>query len=288
MNTALLDNLAVANRPPQFSLLEKAIAAFTRSPAVHSLHVRGSLAVGTADRLSDLDFIIAVHDPNFGSFVRVTDALMSAELGAVLPGWRDTIVAKMGGLGYVYLVVYEDKLYQLDLYLVPVSRLDTVLAQTRAVPVYLAEGVVNRPYSHVDWVVTSTLERPYTPSELLVEILVLGQMIRKRIARGQRFIAYAELFALHTATKNLIKTSLVPDSSFYGWYHLVEEIGATPLGRRCLADLDRLISGSAVPSNQDLTHALTTSLELAERAAPGVVEALRPAIDAYWHYLELP
>ncbi|MET8263161.1 hypothetical protein [Micromonospora sp. NPDC005174] len=284
--STLLDTVAAANLPHQFELLEKSVEVLSHSPAVQSLHVRGSLAAGTADRLSDLDFIVAVHDPSFASFIQVADALMTAELGAVLPGWRDTIVAQMGGLGYVYLVADGRKLYQVDLYIVPVSRLDTVLARTTAMPVYLADGATSRPHSHVDWVINSTLERPHTPSELLVEILVIGHMIRKRIARGQRFIAYAEMFALHTAVKNLIKAVLAPGSSFYGWYQLPEEVGSTPIGRQCLADLERLITGNAVPTGGDLAAALSTALTVAERAAPTILEPLRPAIDAYWHYLE--
>ncbi len=287
MSTRLLDDVAAVNLPRQFGLLEKAVEVIGRSDAVHSLHVRGSLAAGTADRLSDLDFIVAVHDPSFGPFIRVIDTLMSAELGALLPGWRDTIVARMGGLGYVFLLPHEGTLQQIDLYVVPVSRLDTVLAQTKAMPVYQADGERSRRHrQQVDWLITSTLERPYTTQELLVEILVLGHMIHKRIARGQRYVAYAEMFALHTAAKNLMKVALAPGSGFYGWYQLAEEIGTTPIGRQCLADLDRLIGANPIPTSADLSAALTTALELAERAAPDAVAGLRPAITAYWHYLE--
>jgi predicted nucleotidyltransferase len=287
VSTRLLDNVAAVNLPRQFGLLQKAIDVISRSSAVHSLHVRGSLAAGTADRLSDLDFIVSVHDPSFGPFLRVIDTLMSAEFGALLPGWRDTIVARMGGLGYVFLVPHEGALHQIDLYAVPVSRLDTVLAHTEAMPVYQADGERReRNSQQVDWLINSTLDRPYTTQELLVEILVLGHMIDKRIARGQRYVAYAEMFALHTAAKNLIKTALAPDSAFYGWYQLAEEIGTTPIGRQCLADLDRLICGQPIPGSLDLTAALTVALELAERAAPEATAALRPAITAYWHYRE--
>ena len=287
MSTRLLDDVAAVNLPRQFGLLEKAIDVISCSSAVHSLHVRGSLAAGTADRLSDLDFIVAVHDPSFGPFIRVIDTLMSAELGALLPGWRDTIVARMGGLGYVFLIPHEGVLQQIDLYAVPVSRLATVLARTRAMPVYQADGERRQRHSQqVEWLINSTLERPYTARELVVEILVLGHMIHKRIARGQRYVAYAERFALTTAAKNLIKTALAPGSAFYGWYQLAEEIGTTPIGRQCLADLDRLIGSNPIPRSGDLSAALTVALELAERAAPDAVAGLRPAITAYWHYLE--
>ncbi|MEV6631915.1 hypothetical protein AB0M54_14300 [Actinoplanes sp. NPDC051470] len=287
MSSRLLNNIAAVNLPRQFGLLEKAIGVIGRSSTVHSLHVRGSLAAGTADRLSDLDFIVAVHDPSFGPFIRIIDTLMSAELGALLPGWRDTIVARMGGLGYVFLVPHEGVLQQIDLYAVPVSRLDTVLARTKAMPVYQADGErFQRHSQQVDWLINSTLDRPYTTRELLVEILVLGHMIHKRIARGQRYVAYAEMFALHTAAKNLIKAALAPGSAFYGWYQLGEEIGTTPIGRQCLAGLDRLISGNPIPQSGDLTAALNIVLELAERAAPDAVAGLRPAIAAYRYYLE--
>jgi hypothetical protein len=212
---------------------------------------------------------------------------MGAGLGALLPGWRDTIVARMGGLGYVFLIPHEGALHQIDLYVVPSSKLDTVLARTKAMPVYQADGERRELNdSQVDWLITSSLERPYTTQELLVEILVLGHMIDKRIARGQRYVAFAEMFALHTAVKNLIKAALAPGSAFYGWYQLTEEIGTTPIGRQCLADLDRLISGKPIPDSGDLTAALTVALEVADRAAPEAVTALRPAVTAYWHYLE--
>jgi predicted nucleotidyltransferase len=287
VKTRLLDDVAAVNLPRQFGLLQKAIEVISCSSAVHSLHVRGSLAAGTADRLSDLDFIVAVHDTNFGPFLRIIDTLMSTEVGALLPGWRDTIVARMGGLGYVFLVPYDGGLHQIDLYAVPVSRLDTVLARTKAMPVYQADSERSeRSSQQVTWLINSTLDRPYTTQELLVEIMVLGHMIDKRIARGQRYVAYSEMFALNTAAKNLIKTALAPSSAFYGWYHLAEEIGTTPIGRQCLADLDQLISGQPIPDSRALTAALTVALELAERAAPEAVAALRPAITAYWHYLE--
>jgi predicted nucleotidyltransferase len=282
----LLDNVAAVNLPRQFGLLQTAVDVISRSDAVHSLHVRGSLAAGTADRLSDLDFIVAVHDPSYGQFIRVLDTLMSTELSAILPGWRDTIVTRMGGLGFVHMVPHEGKLHQIDLYVVPVSRLASVLAQTNALPVYQATGTHSQQHYKVDWLINSVLERPYAPDELLVEILVLGHMIRKRITRGQRYVAYAEMHALNTAVKNLIKASLAPGSPFYGWYQLDEEIGLTPIGRQCLAELATLIDAAPVPTADNLTTALRTALTIAGKAAPEAVAGLGSALTAYWHYLE--
>lgn len=97
--TVTINELVLGNQPGQFSLLARASDIFMRSAAVTHLSVRGSLANGTADRMSDVDFIVGVRDRDFPGFIRTLDALMATELGALFPGWRDTIVSKMGGLG---------------------------------------------------------------------------------------------------------------------------------------------------------------------------------------------
>lgn len=132
MSHAVLDELSKMNRPDQFDLLERAAEVLTASPTVTHLLVRGSLASGTADRLSDVDFIVGVEDGAFAEFVSVLDALVSAELGGIMPGWRDTIVGDMGGLGYVYLVGWAGRLQQVDLYVVPATKVVGVHEHTGA------------------------------------------------------------------------------------------------------------------------------------------------------------
>lgn len=134
MSHPALDDLARAHRPAQFGLLERAMDLFIASPAVTHLLVRGSLASGTADRLSDVDFIVGVADRDYPELVSVLDPLMSADLAAIMPGWRDTIVGDMGGLGYVYLVPWAGHLQQVDLYTVPASSVSIVQQRTRAYP----------------------------------------------------------------------------------------------------------------------------------------------------------
>ena len=51
--------------------------------------MRGSLASGTADRMSDIDFVIAVKDQHFIQFTKALDILMTVEASAIMPGWRD-------------------------------------------------------------------------------------------------------------------------------------------------------------------------------------------------------
>lgn len=285
MSSAVLEELARANRPSQFDLLERVMELFTTSPAVSHLLVRGSLASGTADRLSDVDFVVAVRDSSFPQFVRVLDALMSTELGSIMPGWRDTIVGAMGGIGYVHLVNWDGHLQQVDLYLIPTSMVDrvpdtTVVFERSSPEIHKSDGDVAQ-------FVTGTLTEPRTCVELVIEVLIVGYLIRKRIARGQEFIAYSEAHLFNTAAKNLVKTALAPTSRYYGWYQLHEEIGSTPIGRDCLRDLAALISAPAIPTKLSLTTSLDLVLAIAERAAPDAVDSLRPAIDTYRYHLDL-
>lgn len=288
MSHAVLDELARANRPAQFGLLERATDLFTASPAVTHLLVRGSLASGTADRLSDVDFVAGVDDRSFPEFVSVLDALVSADLGGILPGWRDTIVGDMGGLGYVYLVGWAGHLQQVDLYVVPASQVSRVHQHTVAHPIFVRDAdAAYQPDPRVAPFVARVVAEPRSCAELLIETLVIGYLIRKRITRGQEFIAYSEAYLFNTAVKNLIKTALAPTSRYYGWYQLREEIGSTPIGKECLRDLAALISAPAIPTAETLTQRLDRVIAVAKRAAPEAVDSLRPAIDAYRYYLEL-
>ena len=288
MSRAVLDELAKVNRPGQFDLLDRAAQVLTASPAVRHLLVRGSLASGTADRLSDVDFIIGVEDGVFTEFISVLDALVSTDLGGIFPGWRDTIVRDMGGIGYVYLVFWAGHLHQVDLYILPASKAQGVHKHTVAHPIFVREpdGTYESHPNAASFVARSLIDSR-TCTELLIETFVLGYLIRKRITRGQEFIAYSEAYLFNTAVKNLIKGALAPTSRYYGWYQLREEIGSTPIGKACLRDLGALISAPAIPTAETLAESLNRVVAIADRAAPEALDCLRPAIGAYRHYLEL-
>ena len=284
-----LAELARANQPAQLPLVTRTVEILSASTAVTHLLVRGSLASGTADRLSDVDLVVGVSDAAFPAFAAALDDLMTVKAGALLPGWRDSIVADLGGLGFVFLVPHDGKLQQIDLYLAPSSRIPairstmaTALLLDRQVPADDAESAVRAAVF-----VAEQAGRPKSCTELLIEHLVLAVLLHKRIRRGQRFVAYAEWHLLHTATKNLIKTALAPTSRFWGWYQLREEIALTPIGRACLTDLDAAISGPAIPEASDVTAALDRVLTLTTRACPRALDSLGDAITAYRTYLEL-
>ncbi|MDI6412276.1 MULTISPECIES: hypothetical protein [Streptomyces] len=284
-----LAEVAEANRPTQLPLLARIAEMLATSESVTHLLVRGSLASGTADRLSDVDFVVGVHDRDLPAFTTALDDLMTIAGGALLPGWRDAIVADLGGVGFVYLVQHEGKLHQIDVYLAPASRISTIKGQTAAMVLLErpSAGITTTHIGQARHHLADLQGRPRTCTELLIEHLVLAVLLHKRIQRGQRFVAYAEWHRLHTATKDLIKAALAPTSRFWGWYRLREEVALTPIGRTCLADLDAAISSPAVPEAADVDAALNRVLELTRRACPHALDGLADAVAAYRTYMEM-
>jgi hypothetical protein len=238
--------------------------------------------------MSDIDFIIGVRDDDFAEFCEALDDLMSAELGAIFPGWLDTIVRDLGGLGYVYLVTSGNGLYQIDAYVVPASRETEARHRTRAQTIYTS------PISPPDDKAPDTARRfidaqrarTRSCSELLVEILALTYMLSKRIRRRQHFIAFDHTYLLLSAVKDLIKAALAPTSTSWGWYHLEEELGSTSVGKSCLADLTSLISRPTIETPDTLVETVRSILSIASRSAPESVQELSPALDSYLYYLE--
>ncbi|MCX4554437.1 hypothetical protein OG204_35510 (plasmid) [Streptomyces sp. NBC_01387] len=281
--------LVEANRPAQMPLVTRIARALSPSPALTHLLVRGSLASGTADRLSDVDFVVGVKDAALPAFATGLNDLMTVAAGALLPGWPDSIVTDLGGLGFVFLIPYDGKLQQVDLYLAPASAIPVLRRQVTCVAVLDRAPV---PPTDDEWrraaaFVAERAARAKTCTELLIEHLVLAVLLHKRIQRGQRFVAYAEWHLMHTATKDLLKAALAPTSRFWGWYQLREEIALTPIGRACLADLDAAVASPAVPSAADVERALDRVFTLVERACPHAMDGLSDAITAYRTYREL-
>jgi hypothetical protein len=284
-----LAELAQANQPAQLPLLTRLAEILSASPSVTHLLVRGSLASGTADRLSDVDFVVGVDDAALPLFMGALDDLMTVKAGALLPGWPDSIVADLGGLGAVFLIPDEGKLQQVDLYTVPASKIPALRRRVSTATLLEREPapLTEKTRLSAETYVADRSTRPPSCTGLLIEHLILAVLLHKRIQRGQRYIAYAEWHQMHTATKDLIKTALAPTSQFWGWYQLREELALTPIGRACLNDLDLAINTPAVPEAADVQSALNRVLALTERACPQALDGLHDAITAYRTYLEM-
>lgn len=290
IRTVTVEDLAIANRPPQFAMMEHLAEVFSRSPAVTHLLVRGSLASGTADRMSDIDFVIAVKDQQFIQFTKALDTLMMVEASAIMPGWRDTIVRRMGGIGYVYLAVTNSGLLQIDIYVVPASIASDVQRATGASLLYgtlSGETASNHPDAALNAYIESQLDQPASYEDLIIEILILVLMIRKRIKRGESFVVYAEVFQLMCAVKDLIRTALAPASRFWGWYSLHEDLQGTEIGRHCLEELTALTSQPVPSSTELLASTYQRIMAIVQTVAAESLDRLNLAVAAYAYYLEI-
>ncbi|MFJ8677330.1 nucleotidyltransferase domain-containing protein [Streptomyces sp. NPDC093589] len=284
-----LEELAAAHRPAQLTVLADLVQTLSGAPAVTQLLVRGSLATGTADRLSDVDLVVAVRDDQLPLLMRNLDAVMSTEFRAMLPGWRDTIVGDLGGAGFVYLLPHQDHLLQLDLYLCPDSKIEAL--RRRIGPRLLWQetrtgdsGTDAEARAETAAELARTAAAPTDCSTLLVQAMVLHAMLRKRVLRGQEYIAYGLLHQLHATCRDLIRTALVPHSRHHGWYHLPDEVGRTAAGRTCLAELTAALTGPPIPTVTVADQALERIVRLAQQIAPAAVESLSDEITAYRAY----
>lgn len=283
MPADLLAELAEANRPEQFTIMDSIIRLLSASPAVSHLMIRGSFADGTSDRLSDIDLVAGVREADYPDFAASQDSLIGAAFCQLLPGWPDTIVPPFGGAGWVHLIQHQGTLYQLDLYLAPSGRIEEIQARTRGRVIYTGPQASEADAGasiRVESFARSVLAAAPTATSLITELLVLAHMIHKRLARGQRFMAYKEAYQFTDAARGLARTGLAPHTEYLRWYHLEETLSGTPLGRECLALLRELTGLPAVPDSTTLPTMIDIALRLAALAAPDTAAALQPGIDA--------
>ncbi|MDX3867224.1 nucleotidyltransferase domain-containing protein [Streptomyces europaeiscabiei] len=283
-----IEELAHAHRPVQLAVLGDLVQALSATTAVTHLLVRGSLATGTADRLSDVDLVVAVRDDQLPTLMGSLDALMASAFGTLLPGWRDTIVGNLGGAGFVYLLPHDGHLLQLDLYLCPTSAVGAL--RRRIGPRLLWQGPGSEETTDEDTQrqtaqeLARAAEAPADCGSLLVQAMVLHAMLRKRLARGQQYIAYGLLHDLNATCRDVIRTALVPHSRHHGWYHLPDEVGRTATGRECLAELTEALTSPPVPTVAQADEALERIVRLAQRITPHAVASLTDEITAYRAY----
>ncbi|MFI1734957.1 hypothetical protein ACH40E_38240 [Streptomyces acidicola] len=283
-----IEELAHAHRPAQLAVLGDLARTLSATTAVTHLLVRGSLATGTADRLSDVDLVVAARDETLPALMGSLDALMATTFGALLPGWPDTIVGDLGGAGFVYLLPYDGHLLQLDLYLCPTSAVEALRRRIGPRLLWQGPGADDTADAETRGRTAQELARaaqePADCRALLVQAMVLHAMLRKRLTRGQQYIAYGLLHDLNVTCREVIRTALVPYSRHHGWYHLPDEVGRTATGRECLAELTEALTSPPVPTVAQADEALERIVRLAQRIAPHAVGSLTDEITAYRAY----
>lgn len=288
--TDTIQKITRINQPQQIEFLEFVVGILEKSPVVSHLLVRGSIATGRADRSSDVDLVVGVQSRAIESFLAMLDSIINIELGCLFPGWYDLLAPNMGGFGFVYLVPFKGILYELDIYVVPEDTIPSII-DLGAMQIHAKSNITDSCEDGF-----STFERNIDikniikndPAQnLVVEILSLLYMVNKRVIRQQWFIVYGLSYLINDALRRLIKHCLIPNSQHWGWYHLEDELGVDPRGRKCLNELSALISILPTPNHTDVKTVFAHIIQIISIANPELWSELKIKLEAYKFYMNI-
>ena len=283
---ASIAGLLDANRPPQIDILRTVVRAFSQSPAVTQLLIRGSLNAGRADRSSDVDLVVCAQPGALPRIIENIDCIIRTSVGCLFSGWPDAVAPDLGGAGFVFLVPFEGGLYELDIYVATASAAPAIVARGATV---IYERVDERGDAGSRWETAGA--EPSIPGDgdpvraLIVEVLVVFHLLSKRVARGQSFIVYGYLYLLNDAIRRLIKHQLAPRSRHWGWYHLEDDLSFKPRGKRCLDELAGLVNTSPNIHASDLPRTFARIARIAELATGDLWAEMAHEVEAYRYYL---
>ena len=222
---------------PQYDILNSALDTCRKIGGLEGAYVRGSLARGDADPLSDIDLLCVVSPEKYGEFIEKAHAAIGEKYKAVLPPWKDEIVKDFGGTGFVHLIQEGGKLYQLDLYVAcqgspGLENLDRVEHKQRifhaAHDRHLTQEQRKRLDTcryelHADQVkkaVNTAGGTEDTPEKTMTEMCILAFMIRKCLKRAEPFVAANEFGMWKKAFIKLARQKYDPAYKDYGFYHV--------------------------------------------------------------------
>ena len=218
---------------PQFRIFQKVMQTCRSYPGLEQVYVRGSLARGDPDPHSDIDLLCVVSPQSFGAFIKQADAGIKEQHNPVTDGWIDTIVPDFGGVGLVYLIETEGGLYQLDLYVAcqghpSLERLAHVPYKQEIFRQNRKEGGSHNKDALRYRVHANSVELQIqqfnsvetTVARTLVELNVLGFMLKKCIKRGDGFVAEDRFHMWKECFIKLIRHRFDTAHLHYGFYHV--------------------------------------------------------------------
>jgi predicted nucleotidyltransferase len=199
---------------PQIRILEQILATFQKCPGFEKAFVRGSLARGNADLYSDIDLLCEVSPQDFGSFIDQADSGIKNHHNAVADGLVDAVVKDFGGIGYIYLLEASGRIYQLDLYVTCQGR--PWGSQTYRREIFRRIHKENDMEKHesllyrlhgvkVDHQIQRLQNVEPSVGQTLVELNVLGVMLKKCLERGDNFVASSEYNMWRTCFVKMIR-----------------------------------------------------------------------------------
>lgn len=222
---------------PQYGLMAKILKLCAGIDGLEQAFLRGSLSRGDADAHSDIDLLCVVPPAKFEAYIKSVQEMINSKYPDALPGWTDTIVKDFGGVGFVWLIEHEGRIHQLDLYIACEG--NPALERLRKLPakqeVYRAKSdrkttpaqegrLIEQEFKlnaqHIFAVIKGINDTPDTPERTLVELAVLGVMIKKCLSRNNSLLAANEFNMWKKALVKLARLKADPDLKDYGLYHV--------------------------------------------------------------------
>jgi|GEM_PF-5529887 len=190
---------SILDSKPQEQLFAILAKEFAKNPHVDRIIQRGSFAKRQSDRASDIDLLLVVQDKAIKRMLAELDAVVGAHCTLMAPhGWVDTIVPDFGGIGFVYLVKFNQRLIQLDVYITPSSWSRRIDEDKEAAAVYTRSGYTP-DYSQKSApkeVIKQCIAGVELEYQIIFEFLLLVVMYLKHIYRNRPTLALKYRYAL--------------------------------------------------------------------------------------------
>lgn len=288
MNVKTLNEILTENPPIQFEYLRKLLDLFSQSKYLKSAFIRGSLARNDYDRASDLDMVLAVTPSAYIELINSLDELMSENFNILFKGWPDRIVPAFGGIGFVYLIEYDEKLLQIDLYILPSNRLDKLLNTPNVKKIYQRDEVIDlKQDESIEIEINDYINKKFSnfPSieSLLVEAAILAYLIKKRIKRREEFLNYSETILLNRTIRDVLRIIFDPAHKDYGWYHLKETLSRHPTSSNWCLEFEKIILQSTIHNSRSIVICLEFLFNLVREQSP---EALTHIETSFKHFIK--
>ena len=285
LNVTEINDILISNKHKQFELLEELKDVFSASPNVSQMLIRGSMAENTYDRLSDIDLVVAFEDKHYIKFINSLNDILTEYFNVLFPGWYDSIVPDLGGLGFVFLIEYKSKIYQVDIYVVPSSLAHKI---PKIIPSKLIYHNKNnnfsiKPLENNNFFCKNYYQERSKTEDYFIECIILSFLILKRIKRSQVFLNCSETNLLNSAFKNVVRSVLNPIYIHYGWYKL-ENLNKTDRGTKWFNYLKELVKNNSLHDNNSLKKVMCKLIEFVKETSPQTLEKFEAPIQYYYFH----
>lgn len=222
----------ILDAKPQEKLSALLIKKFTKDKRVDQVIQRGSFAKRQTDRASDIDLLVVLQDEFVTDFLGELDSLVGSCCALMASkGWVDTIVPDFGGVGFVYLASYDQRLIQLDVYVTLSSWSERIVNFPEKKIVYTRHSYLPNFNRLPDG--RAMIEKYIADAEkeyqIIFEFLLLVVMQIKHIYRARATLAVKYRYAVIESLAVFLRLVFTPDRigyKMYDWENDFQSISA--------------------------------------------------------------